>query len=223
MTIRKLSYSVLTLTLLLTVTTAFAVEPTNLAISKKNVRRYHDSGEYVKDLNAVGARALSYLKQRVAINNFHGKKPVIVLDIDETSLSNYDHMNEMDFGGTLKQMAEAQNQATDPAITTTLTLYNYAKAHHVGVIFITGRQENGDRKPTELNLTQAGFQNWDLLILRDGVYKTAPAAVYKTAKRKELVNGGDDILLNMGDQFSDLRGGYADKTFKLPNPFYIIP
>jgi len=27
----------------------------------------------------------------------------------------------------------------------------------------------------------------------------------------------------MGDQESDLRGGYAEKTFKLPNPVYFLP
>jgi hypothetical protein len=30
-------------------------------------------------------------------------------------------------------------------------------------------------------------------------------------------------VLNMGDQLSDLEGGYAERTFKLPNPFYWIP
>jgi hypothetical protein len=27
----------------------------------------------------------------------------------------------------------------------------------------------------------------------------------------------------MGDQESDLSGGYAEKTFKLPNPVYFLP
>jgi len=31
------------------------------------------------------------------------------------------------------------------------------------------------------------------------------------------------FILNMGDQESDPAGGYADVTFKLPNPFYYIP
>ena len=31
------------------------------------------------------------------------------------------------------------------------------------------------------------------------------------------------IIENMGDQPSDLAGGYAERTFKLPNPFYRIP
>jgi hypothetical protein len=30
-------------------------------------------------------------------------------------------------------------------------------------------------------------------------------------------------VLNIGDQASDLRGGHAEKTILLPNPFYSIP
>ncbi|MGB6550988.1 MAG: HAD family acid phosphatase [Xanthobacteraceae bacterium] len=30
------------------------------------------------------------------------------------------------------------------------------------------------------------------------------------------------MIANVGDQESDLSGGYAEKTFKLPNPFYYI-
>jgi hypothetical protein len=30
-------------------------------------------------------------------------------------------------------------------------------------------------------------------------------------------------MLALGDQFSDLLGGFADKTFKMPNPNYYLP
>ena len=34
---------------------------------------------------------------------------------------------------------------------------------------------------------------------------------------------GYDIVANFGDQFSDLNGGFADTTFKIPNPNYFLP
>ena len=34
---------------------------------------------------------------------------------------------------------------------------------------------------------------------------------------------GYRIVVNMGDQPSDLAGGYAEKAVLLPNPFYRIP
>jgi len=46
--------------------------------------------------------------------------------------------------------------------------------------------------------------------------------VFKTAARAEVAKDFT-IILNLGDQQSDLDGGNADKAFKLPNPFYYIP
>ncbi len=34
---------------------------------------------------------------------------------------------------------------------------------------------------------------------------------------------GYDVILNVGDQVSDLQGGHADRAVKLPNPMYSIP
>ena len=41
--------------------------------------------------------------------------------------------------------------------------------------------------------------------------------------RKEITQQGYDIVFSIGDQQSDLVGGYSDKTYKLPNPYYFIP
>ena len=46
---------------------------------------------------------------------------------------------------------------------------------------------------------------------------------YKSATRAYIESQGYDIVGNFGDQFSDLEGGYADETFKLPNPTYYLP
>ena len=47
--------------------------------------------------------------------------------------------------------------------------------------------------------------------------------VYKSSKRKELVDAGYRIRGNIGDQWSDLLGGNAgDRTFKFPDPMYYI-
>lgn len=49
------------------------------------------------------------------------------------------------------------------------------------------------------------------------------AADYKGPVRCELIAQGYNIVVNMGDQPSDLAGGCAEKAFLLPNPFYRIP
>ena len=46
---------------------------------------------------------------------------------------------------------------------------------------------------------------------------------YKSLTRQHIESLGYDIVGNFGDQFSDLNGGFSDKTFKLPNPMYFLP
>ena len=197
-----------------------AKEPENLAITKEKLIKYHDSGAYMNDFANVLQKAMRYLELRIKRGNFDGK-PAIVLDIDETALSNYPDMVTLDFGGTVKEVQEYEDKGTDAALEPTLKLYRFAIEHHITVLFITGRFEE-ERAVTEDNLKKAGYVKFDKLILRSDPYRTVPAAVYKSAARKQLGKEGYDILLNVGDQKSDLQGGYADEVFKLPNPYYFI-
>ncbi len=202
----------------------FAHEPKNLDTVKASLIKYHDSGEYQNDQAKIIDKAMQYLKTRLESKKKSAseKKLAIVLDIDETSLSNYPDMLIQQFGVTSAEFDEAIEKAHDPVISATLELYRYAKANHVAVFFITGRPEKY-RAATEKNLTDAGFQQWDGLTLKPNDYHEKSAAPYKTEARKAIENQGYDIVLNIGDQQSDLAGRHADKTFKLPNPYYLIP
>jgi predicted secreted acid phosphatase len=46
---------------------------------------------------------------------------------------------------------------------------------------------------------------------------------YKSGTRKYIESTGETIVLNIGDQYSDLQGGHALKNVKLPNPTYYLP
>ena len=203
---------------------SFAKEPQNLAIIKKQLIRYHDSGEYQKDQAHVINQAMEYLKTRLESEKKSPtkKKLAIVLDIDETSLSNYPNMLVMDFGGTIQDINDAEGKGNDPVISSTLELYRYAKANDVAIFFVTGRTERY-RAATEKNLEEVGYKNWNNLTLKPEDYREKTAAIYKTKIREQIERDGYDIVLNVGDQKSDLAGRHADKTFKLPNPYYIVP
>ena len=204
-------------------TSVYAKEPTNLSIVKQQLIRYHDSGQYEKDINRTVHEAMRYLTWRLQNPSYiKGKKPAIVIDIDETALSNYAGLLRLDFGGTQAHIRQAENQGDDPAIPSVLKLYQFAQSHDIAVFFITGRIEE-DRDIAAQNLKNAGYEHWQQLILRNATYRHTKAGVYKAAMRKEITQQGYDILLNIGDQKSDLTGGYADKSFKLANPYYIIP
>ena len=53
--------------------------------------------------------------------------------------------------------------------------------------------------------------------------KSCPTIQYKSGTRAYIESKGYDIVGDFGDQFSDLTGGFADKTFKMPNPSYFLP
>jgi predicted secreted acid phosphatase len=53
--------------------------------------------------------------------------------------------------------------------------------------------------------------------------KSCATIPYKSGTRAYIESQGYDIVANFGDQFSDLLGGFADKTFKMPNPNYYLP
>lgn len=198
--------------------TGFAKEPTNLSLVKQELIHYHDSGEYEKDIAKTLEQAMVYLILRLSHPTYEEKKPAIVLDIDETSLSNYSNIIEVDFSDN----KEILQKAEDPAILPTLKLFQTAKDNNVAIFFLTGRPEK-QRTMTEKNLKKAGFDHWEKIIMRGGKYIKLPAKDYKTEMRKQITEQGYIILLNIGDQESDLVGGYADKTFKVPNPYYLIP
>jgi hypothetical protein len=53
--------------------------------------------------------------------------------------------------------------------------------------------------------------------------KSCTTIHYKSATRAHIESLGYDIVANFGDQFSDLKGGHADRGFKMPNPNYFLP
>jgi acid phosphatase len=50
-----------------------------------------------------------------------------------------------------------------------------------------------------------------------------PVSNHKTEARISIERMGFTIIANIGDQESDLAGHHAERTFKIPNPFYFIP
>jgi predicted secreted acid phosphatase len=52
---------------------------------------------------------------------------------------------------------------------------------------------------------------------------SCPTIQYKSGTRAYIESQEYNIVADIGDQFSDLEGGFADKTFKMPNPNYYLP
>jgi hypothetical protein len=172
-------------------------------------------------------------------------RPAIVLDIDETSLSNWEQIYHNKFGYVpsgacdLKAQSacgqrdwELSAQAT--AIGPTLDLFNLAQklkgknGEPVAIFFVTGRYEDPfERLATEWNLRKVGYDNWRGLFMRpDSSRDDKFVSRYKTLSRIKI-EASHTIVANVGDQLSDLvgdqNGDHAERCFKVPNPFYFIP
>ena len=61
------------------------------------------------------------------------------------------------------------------------------------------------------------------LVLRPEGPPTPSVVDYKSSERAKIAAKGFTIIANVGDQPSDLAGGYAERTFLVSNPFYRIP
>ncbi len=190
-------------------------EPVNLDVRKTEIRNYVRAGDYARDIAAVAAEADRWIAQRAARG---GAKLTVVLDLDETLLDNLSHMEENDFAWIRDRWTTWVAEARAPAIEPVRAVYRTARRLGVDVVYITGRPER-DRPGTERNLKAIGCDDYAALICKPDAEKGTSAA-YKTAARKRLVDAGRTIIANLGDQESDLSGGYAERTFKLPNPFY---
>jgi predicted secreted acid phosphatase len=150
-----------------------------------------------KDCRAVMDQALPYLKERIA-DTRPGEKQAIVLDIDNTSL-------ETDFGFSYPQ----------PANRPVLEAAEYAQDHGVALFFVTARP-GIISAPTEWNLDHAGYESSGLYV-RGFLDLFRDVAEYKTAQRAKIESKGYTIIANIGNSATDLSGGHAEKTFKLPD------
>ena len=156
-----------------------------------------------------------------------------MLDIDETSLTNWPNLLADNFGfiaggacdvlpngpcGFTQWVLKASDRPIEPA----RRLFDTAKKKGVAVIFITSRTDSV-RDATILNLDHAGFEGWTELRTRSDRDDLDTVEAYKSAERTKVEAEGYTIIANVGDQFSDIRGEPTGKcTFKVPNPFYLI-
>lgn len=195
--------------------------PGNLTLLKYRETAYHDSGRYMWDFNRAVEPASRYLA--AAVKHVRpGEKPAIVFDIDETCVSNWTYLQENDYAIAMNLFKEWAANSACPPLPATQRLYQEARRAGVTVFFVTGRPEVL-RAATKRNLARAGYGEYAALYMKPASYAEASIIPFKSASRRAIEAQGYTILLSIGDQWSDLKGGYARKTFKLPNPFYYLP
>jgi acid phosphatase len=198
----------------------------NLDTLKKELRQYHDCtctcGCFAHDQDVQADRAIAFLRQRAAHRHAQ-EKLALVLDIDETTLSNYQEELGADFAYNKPVFDAWVETAKATAIPGTLRLYKEAQRLGVSIFFITGRDE-AQRDATERNLRAQGFNNWQELVMRPADHGSQTIGEFKQAARSQIIAKRYTLALNVGDQWSDLRGKpEAEFSVKYPDPYYFIP
>lgn len=210
---------------------------------------FAQDGNYAKEARAVAARGERYLAKRA----HKGKEAkAIVLDVDDTTLATWNYEIASNWAYNPTSNGEFVTQQRFPAVPGMVDLVEAAAQQGYAVIFLTGRP-GAQEAATLGNLTSDGVGEdagypapTTLANGEDGLFtKPAPADYpdylkaacadeiaearscttihYKSATRAHVESLGYDIVADFGDQFSDLAGGYTDRTFKLPNPNYFLP
>lgn len=158
-----------------------------------------DYATWQRDVSAVIDAARPGIEQRIAAAPA-GEKPAIVLDIDNSSL-------ETDFHWFWT--------FPTPAIAQVRDLTRYANDRGVAIFFVTARP-GIVYSLTERNLKAVGYPVSGLYV-RDLPALFGEVSAYKTAKRAEIEARGYTIIANIGNNQSDLVGGHAERTVKLPD------
>ncbi|MFD6113669.1 HAD family acid phosphatase [Streptomyces yangpuensis] len=158
-----------------------------------------DYATWQREVAAIVDAARPAIEQRIA-NSPAGEKPALVLDIDNTSL-------ETDFHWFWTYPT--------PAIAKVRALTQYAHARGVAVFFVTARP-GIIHSLTEYNLKAVGYPVSGLYV-RDLPDLFEEVSKYKTAKRAEIEARGYTIIANIGNSPTDLVGGHAERTVKLPD------
>jgi predicted secreted acid phosphatase len=206
---------------------------------------------YAKEAESVAAAGGRYLAARAKHPAKKGMR-AIVMDVDDTTLATWNYEIASNWAFNPATNGQFVTDQKFPAVPGMVAMTTAAARRGYAVFFLTGRGA-AQEAATLGNLTDDGVGEdagypapTTLPNGEDGLF-TKPAVAdypdylkaacveeiannascttihYKSATRAHIESLGYDIVANFGDQFSDLKGGFADRTFKLPNPNYFLP
>ncbi|MFG2883100.1 HAD family acid phosphatase [Streptomyces sp. NPDC048297] len=193
---------------------------------------------YAEDLADIDADARRYIDKAARKAHHRGEKPAVVFDIDDTLLLSLDYEKRYNYTYNPTTWSDYVNRADRPAVFGSPELVRYAHSKGVEVFYNSGLSE-AQRTAAVANLKKIGADvNLDAghMFLKDkadppaylndcatpGAW-TCTTVQYKSGTRAHIEDDlGYEIIANFGDQYSDLDGGHADRTYKLPNPTYFV-
>ncbi|WFR66605.1 HAD family acid phosphatase [Curtobacterium flaccumfaciens] len=201
---------------------------------------------YIREMRSIVARQAPVVAAQCAVGRKLHRNPAIVLDADDTTLWTYDmEVADMHFVFDPARQDEWVQDERFPATPSMTSLVSVAQRSGCTIIGLTGR--NDDQKTATIeNLNRVGYPQFSAAQRGVQTYYTKWTGVgtsqqpsyvscatascttveYKSQTRAHIESrsgGRYDVVANFGDQYSDLLGGSADRSVKLPNPTYYLP
>ncbi|MBZ6081047.1 Secreted acid phosphatase [Streptomyces olivaceus] len=226
-------------------------EPYNIGQLSKDIDAYYGTtldadgvyqaspdSPYADDLARADAAAKKQIDRAARTAHHRHTRPAIVFDIDDTLLLSLDYEKKNNYGYDGDTWAAYVDRADRPAVPGSPDLVRYAEKKGVEVFYNSGLSD-AQRAAAVENLKKVGADvnlDTDHVFLKD---KANPPSYlshcatpgtwdcttveYKAGTRRHIERDlGYDVVANVGDQYSDLQGGWADRTYKLPNPTYFV-
>jgi len=200
---------------------------------------------YVREVRSAIRDAERWLSHSGRRPSEPTRPQAIVLDIDDTTLTTWNLVVASNWNGDSPLRADYVDNQKFVAVPGMVDFVNAAQQRGYTIFYISNRRISST-KASLGNLTSdgigvdAGFPapgtlpNGEAGLFMRPKLKDYPSYLkqacandpdltctpthLKTAYRARIESFGYDIVANLGDQQSDLDGGYADRTFKLPNP-----
>lgn len=222
----------------------------NIDSVKLTIRKYYNatsagiadkaSSPYITEIKRIEQEVLERLPDPAPAANL-----AVVFDADDTTLWTYDMEDgAMHFNFDPKvQNDEWVIPGKFPATPGMVDFVDEVEDRGYTVFGLTGRSASQEQATLD-NLTKVGYDEFDADNFFTKFDATTPkpdyldchtsvdpnddpakctTVEYKAGTRAHIESLGYRIAVNIGDQYSDLQGGHARYTLKLPNPTYYLP
>jgi predicted secreted acid phosphatase len=105
-------------------------KPVNLSVARESVKEYYESGKFDDELDEV----IRDGKDKFSKVEFT-ENSVVIFDVDETALNNYEISKKMGYGYVYEMVYEWTQDAKVPAFPQVKELYEYLLSNGSKIIF----------------------------------------------------------------------------------------
>ncbi|API87469.1 HAD family acid phosphatase [Francisella uliginis] len=188
-------------------------------MTKQNIISFYESDAHSNQVREILEQAKKVIGSQKSLQSY-----AVVLDIDETSLNHYKSLKEVGFPQEENHSIwdELIAKIDVEPIKPTLDFYRYCIEKGIKIFFISARFA------TYLDATKQALQNAGYIGFEEvfvfpediSTYSSENFKNFKAERRAYIESLGYRVLVSIGDQSSDLKGGYTLNTFQLPNYLY---